>query len=125
MVSGEAESKPLCTLKQAISFASTLGMTAEEAEFYWHSRNKAGWVMGTQGGGAGRKITSFQSDMATAIPWVREGVAKAKNGGKPQSDYARRSKMENLKAPTIDWRAQAKERKEREEREAFEKQQAS
>lgn len=52
-------------------------MTPEQAEHWWHTRNASGWTKGTQGGGAGRKITSWQSDMSASVSWVSESLAKA------------------------------------------------
>ena len=84
--------KPLCTIKQAKSHAGTCGLTDSEAEFWWHARNKTGWTTGTSGGGAARKITSWQSDMASATSWVREGCAKSKQpiaaNGKPAKRFS-------------------------------------
>jgi hypothetical protein len=60
-------------------------MTREQAEHWWHTRNAAGWTKGSSGGGNPRKITSWQSDMATSTSWVGESADKAKHGanGKP------------------------------------------
>lgn len=69
----------LCSLDQAIAYAPTVKMTAEQAEHWWHVRNAAGWTKGSTGGGAPRKITSWQSDMASAVSWVGESQAKSKN----------------------------------------------
>lgn len=75
--------KDLCTLVQAKSQAPIARMTEDEAEYWWHSRKKAGWVMGAAGGGS-RKIVSWQSDMQTSANWVREMLAKEKQAGKTE-----------------------------------------
>lgn len=76
MVLAGGETKPLCTLEQALSYAPTARLTPEQATFWWHTRNASGWTKGTQGGGAGRKITSFQSDMQTSAAWIAEAMSK-------------------------------------------------
>jgi len=76
MVLDAAESKPLCTLAQAIAQAPTSRMSVAEAEFWWHTRNGSGWTKGTNGGGAPRKITSWQSDMQTSASWIKEAMTK-------------------------------------------------
>lgn len=76
----EVLQRDLCTLQQAKAQAPMARLTEEEAEHWWHSRKKAGWTMGTAGGGS-RKITSWQSDLQTAAPWVKEQMAKAKLSG--------------------------------------------
>lgn len=72
----EPISKPLCTLAQAKSQAPSSGLSELEAEFWWHSRNSAGWTKATANGGHPRKITSWQSDMASSVEWVREHAKK-------------------------------------------------
>jgi hypothetical protein len=62
-------------------------MTPKAAEHWWHTRNAAGWTKGSTGGGAPRRITSWQSDMATSRDWAEDAVAKARQqktaDGKP------------------------------------------
>lgn len=83
----DGEAKPLCTLQQAIAQAPMARMSVKAAEHWWHTRNSAGWTKGSTGGGAPRRITSWQSDMATSREWAEDAVSKAsqpKNSdGKP------------------------------------------
>lgn len=74
----EQSTKPLCTLQQAIDHAPICKMTPEQAEHWWHNRNKAGWTMSSASGHP-RKITSWQSDMVTSLSWVGESAEKAKH----------------------------------------------
>lgn len=78
------EDRPLCTLAQALAQAPIAKMTPEQAEYWWHTRNGSGWTKGSAGGGAARKITSWQSDMSTSAGWVAESLEKSKkpNGKK-------------------------------------------
>lgn len=84
-----SESKPLCTLEQALAQAPMARMTPKAAEHWWHTRNSAGWTKGSTGGGAPRRITSWQSDMATSRDWAEEGASKARQqktpNGKPSA----------------------------------------
>ena len=68
--------KSPCTLAQAKSQAAMARMTEAEAEYWWHTRNSAGWTKGTANGGTPRRITAWQSDMATSAGWVKESMAK-------------------------------------------------
>ena len=95
-----AESKPLCTIAQAREMGQSYGLTPDECEFWWHTRNSSGWTKGSANGGAVRKITSCQSDMATAPSWIREMMANAKNpkiNGKSTSTHqaAKKQTLEN------------------------------
>ena len=74
--SEDSTSKPLCTLAQAICHGPVQGMSEAETTHWWHSRNCAGWTKSSAGGGHARKITSWQSDMAASVGWVREQMAK-------------------------------------------------
>lgn len=69
--------KPLCTIEQAVSYAPMCSLTPDEAKHWWHTRNASGWTKGSSNGTA-RRITSWQSDMATAKAWVSESLAKSK-----------------------------------------------
>lgn len=69
--------KPLCTIQQARSQAPMARLTEDEAEHWWHTRNASGWTKASANGGPPRRITSWQSDMATSAPWVREQCAAA------------------------------------------------
>ncbi len=73
------DGKPLCTIEQAKGQAPTSGLTEQEAEYWWHSRNSAGWTKATANGGHPRKITSWQSDMATSVEWIRANASKNTN----------------------------------------------
>lgn len=73
--------KPLCTLEQAKTYAPNCKMTATQAEHWWHTRNASGWTKGSTGGGTARRITSWQSDMATSLSWVGESLEKTKHAG--------------------------------------------
>lgn len=75
---------PLCSIVQARSAAPMNRMTDEEADHWWHTRNASGWTKGSTAGGAARKITSWQSDMATSQSWVKESLAKQKQSPAPQ-----------------------------------------
>jgi len=66
---------PLCTLPQAISYASSCFLTETEAEHWWHTRNANGWLKGTNGGHPIR-ISSWQSDMKQSVAWIKESAAK-------------------------------------------------
>jgi len=87
--------KDLCTLEQAKSYAPMVRLTPEEAEFWWHTRKKAGWTISSAAGSA-RKITSWQSDMATAVDWVKERAAKRKAGSRPESNLGDSTSLEGL-----------------------------
>jgi hypothetical protein len=67
-----------CSIEQAVEYGGVVKMTREQAQHWWHVRNAAGWTKGSTGGGAPRKITSWQSDMATSVSWVGESQAKSK-----------------------------------------------
>lgn len=73
----EKSTKPLCTLDHAKAYAPNCKMTIAHAEHWWHTRNASGWTKGSTGGGQPRKITSWQSDMATSVSWVGESADKA------------------------------------------------
>lgn len=73
------EIRPPCTIDQARSQAPMARMTPEEAEHWWHVRNASGWTKSSASGGAPRRITSWQSDMATSASWVKESLHKARN----------------------------------------------
>lgn len=88
MVSDCVEPKPLCTLPQALSYAPTARMKPEHAEHWWHTRNATGWTKGSAGGGAARKITSWQSDMVQSVSWVAESFEKSK----PEPTHAEKRK---------------------------------
>lgn len=83
--------KPLCTLEQAKAYAPTCKLTPEQAEHWWHTRNSSGWTKGSANGGSPRKITSWQSDMATSVSWIAESMAKATGGKAPQKRELRSS----------------------------------
>lgn len=68
----------LCSLEQAIGYGPTVRLTPAQAEHWWHVRNSSGWTKGSTGGGTARKITSWQSDMATSISWIGESLEKGK-----------------------------------------------
>lgn len=80
---------PLCTIEQARSTASMNRMTEEEADHWWHTRNASGWTKGGTAGGAARKITSWQSDMATSAQWVKESLAKQKQAPAAQNQQSK------------------------------------
>lgn len=71
-----------CSIEQAISYASTVRMTPDQAAHWWNVRNASGWTKGSTGGGTPRRITSWQSDMATSLSWVAESIQKAQGAGK-------------------------------------------
>jgi hypothetical protein len=75
--------KPLVSLQAAIAHAPMVRMTPKAAEHWWHTRNAAGWTRSSASGGHPRKITSWQSDMATSREWAEEAAAKAPAGSKP------------------------------------------
>lgn len=77
------EEKPLVSLQAAIAHAPMVRMTPKAAEHWWHTRNAAGWTRSSASGGHPRKITSWQSDMATSREWAEEAAAKAPTGSKP------------------------------------------
>lgn len=66
-----------CSVEQAISYASTVRMTPDQARHWWNVRNASGWTKGSTGGGTPRRITSWQSDMATSLSWVADSMQKA------------------------------------------------
>lgn len=71
-----------CSVEQAISHAPVCRMSAEQARHWWNVRNASGWTKGSTGGGMPRRITSWQSDMATSASWVGESLAKVGSNGK-------------------------------------------
>jgi hypothetical protein len=71
-----------CSIEQAISYASTVRMTPDQAAHWWNVRNASGWTKGSTGGGTPRRITSWQSDMATSAAWVAESIQKAQGASK-------------------------------------------
>ena len=81
------EEKPLCTLAQALAQAPMYRLSPKAAEHWWHTRNASGWTKGSTGGGTPRRITSWQSDMATSRDWAEEASTKARQqktaDGKP------------------------------------------
>lgn len=87
--------KDLCTLEQAKDYGTMVRLTPEEAEFWWHTRKKAGWTI-SSAAGAARKITSWQSDMATAVEWVKERATKRKGGSRPGSNLGDSTSLEGL-----------------------------
>ena len=79
----ETVTRPLCTLDQAKAYAPNVRMTESEAEFWWHTRNASGWTKSSASGGHPRKITSWQSDMATSAAWAKQQHAAAPADKKP------------------------------------------
>ena len=71
-----------CSVEQAISYAPNVRMSADQAEHWWNVRNASGWTKGSTGGGTPRRITSWQSDMATSLSWVAESMQKAAGAAK-------------------------------------------
>lgn len=71
-----------CSIEQAISQAPVCRMTPEQATHWWNVRNASGWTKGSTGGGTPRRITSWQSDMATSAAWVAESMAKAQGAAR-------------------------------------------
>ena len=71
-----AVSNARCTLEQAIAYGPVCHLSPEAAAFWWHTRNAADWHRGTAGGGPSRKVTSWQSDMASSRHWAEAGVEK-------------------------------------------------
>jgi hypothetical protein len=71
-----AVSQAQCTLEQAIAYGPMCHLSPEAAAFWWHTRNAADWHRGTAGGGPSRKVTSWQSDMASSRHWAEAGVEK-------------------------------------------------
>ena len=82
--------KPLCTIEQALAQAPMSRMSPKAAEHWWHTRNSAGWTKGSTGGGSPRRITSWQSDMATSREWAEEGASKARQQKTPDGKPAAR-----------------------------------
>jgi len=89
----------LCSIEQALDYAPSVKFSTAEAERWWHTRNASGWTKGSVNGGAARKITSWQSDMATSAGWVKQGASygQGQNKSKPQH-FA--GIVENLEIPT-------------------------
>jgi hypothetical protein len=71
-----AVSKARCTLEQAVAYAPVCRLSPDAATFWWHTRNAADWHRGTAGGGPSRKVSSWQSDMATSRHWAEAGAEK-------------------------------------------------
>lgn len=71
-----------CTIEQAMAYGPMCQLSPEAAAFWWHTRNAADWHRGTAGGGPSRKVTSWQSDMATSRSWAEAGAAKQREMGK-------------------------------------------
>jgi hypothetical protein len=71
-----AVSQAQCTLEQAIAYGPMCHLSPEAAAFWWHTRNAADWHRGTAGGGPSRKVSSWQSDMASSRHWAEAGAEK-------------------------------------------------
>ena len=63
---------PLCSLEEAIAHAPMCRLSADAAMIWWHTRNSTGWFKATAGGGAPKRVVSWQSDMASARDWAEE-----------------------------------------------------
>jgi hypothetical protein len=99
-----------CSVEQAISYAPNCRMTADQARHWWNVRNASGWTKGSTGGGTPRRITSWQSDMATSLSWVAESMQKANGASKGRiaPDIGGRrpvAVMDPAKAPPAEHRA--------------------
>jgi hypothetical protein len=53
------------TLSEALSAASTMGISPEKADEWWHAREASGWLKGMAGGGTSPVGTNFQADLKT------------------------------------------------------------
>lgn len=92
-----AGAEALCTIEQAKAYAPSVKFTEADAERWWHTRNASGWTKGSVNGGAARRITSWQSDMATSAGWVKQSASYGQAKGRPQH-FA--GIVENLEIPT-------------------------
>jgi hypothetical protein len=79
---GGQEPPAVCTMEQAMAYGPMCQLSPEGAAFWWHTRNAADWYRGTAGGGPLRKVSSWQSDMATSRAWAEAGAAKQREIGK-------------------------------------------
>lgn len=68
--------EPLCTIEQALAYGPQCRMSPEAVQFWWWTRDAAGWC---RGGVGNAPIRRWQSDMAASRDWAEEG---AKKGGK-------------------------------------------
>ena len=95
----ECTGASLCTIEQAKAYAPSVKFTESDAEKWWHTRNASGWTKGSVNGGAARRITSWQSDMATSAGWVKQSASygQGQNKSRPQH-FA--GIVENLEIPT-------------------------
>jgi hypothetical protein len=93
----ECTGASLCTIEQAKAYAPSVKFTEADAERWWHTRNASGWTKGSVNGGAARRITSWQSDMATSAGWVKQVASYGPSKGRPQH-FA--GIVENLEIPT-------------------------
>ena len=84
-----AEVQSRCTLEQAIAYGPMCQLSAEAATFWWHTRNATDWYRATAGGGPGRKVTSWQSDMSTSRHWAEAGAGKQREK-QPEKEGKRR-----------------------------------
>jgi hypothetical protein len=71
-----AELQSRCSLEQAIAYGPMCQLSAQGAAFWWHTRNATDWYRASAGGGPGRKVTSWQSDMSTSRHWAEAGAEK-------------------------------------------------
>ncbi len=77
------------SLVQAKSAASSIGVTPEMADEWWHAREASEWMKGAGGGGTTRVGSNWQADLKTYAS--RMGNA---GGGKPQPAPKKLEKLE-------------------------------
>ena len=94
-----AGAEALCTIEQAKAYAPSVKFTEADAERWWHTRNASGWTKGSVNGGAARRITSWQSDMATSAGWVKQSASYGQGQGKSRPQHFA-GIVENLEIPT-------------------------
>jgi hypothetical protein len=79
---------PLCTIEQAVTFGASMKIGREACEFWWHTRNAAGWTRSSASGHA-RKITGWQSDLTISRAWAEEEAHKAKQAANGHNGKSR------------------------------------
>lgn len=69
------------TLAQAKSAASTIGISPEKADEWWHAREASEWLKGMAGGGTAPVGTNWQADLKTYASRGAQGAFTGHGGG--------------------------------------------
>ncbi len=74
------------TLAQAREVAPTLGLTPDQGELYWHTREASDWMKSTASGGTTPVGKNWQSDMKVTAPKLQingQQTGHRRNGARP------------------------------------------